>query len=449
MIPVFPSGPLNLNDDGTEINYRKSHPVCVEKQNDDGSLKFRTRLTIGGDRIAYRSIPRLSPREMESLNILLNCMISEHANLSTLDLTDFYLGTDLPHPEYIRIPLRLIPENVIEFYNLKPFVSGNALFCSVHKTHYDLPQAGALSQQRLFQHLQNHGYYPIPSSPSVFRNKTGTIRFTLVVDDFAVVWTNRDCMNHFVHTLTELYQVKVNWMGTKYLGMDITIDRKQQHVTLSMPGYIDKLLRKACCPDGIKSANTPAYYTPPNYSQHPGAHKATVDASPPASESDKKQLQSVIGTLLYYSRAVDPSICTALHELGSIQSKPTQNDMIKMNRLLGYVSKHRNIAIRYYASNMVLQLLSDASFLCRPMARSVFGAFCYLGEPGKMNGPIACASKMITSVLASMAEAELCGGFKIAQDAVWYRRILHDLGYPQSSTPYLVANGQYRSHRLR
>ncbi len=28
------------------------NPVCVEKVNDDGSMKSRTRLTIGGDRIS-------------------------------------------------------------------------------------------------------------------------------------------------------------------------------------------------------------------------------------------------------------------------------------------------------------------------------------------------------------------------------------------------------------
>ncbi len=92
-------------------------------------------------------------------------------------------------------------------------------------------------------------------------------------------------MDHFIHTLTDLYQVKVNWQGTKYLGMDIDIDRKQRHVTLSMSGYIDKLLRKVR-PDGIKGANTPAHYTPPNYA-NPGAHTATVDESPPASELHK------------------------------------------------------------------------------------------------------------------------------------------------------------------
>jgi hypothetical protein len=188
MPPVFPSGPLNLNTDGSEINYKKSHagpnaahwvnadgeeierlfttgtikplrfkdipagnvvtyvnPVCVEKTNDDGSIKFRTRITIGGDRIMYPYETATVTAEMDALKILLNCMISENANFSTVDLTDFYLGTDLPHPEYIRISHRLIPANTIAFYALDEYITDNALLCSVHKTHYGLPQAGALS----------------------------------------------------------------------------------------------------------------------------------------------------------------------------------------------------------------------------------------------------------------------------------------------------------------
>jgi hypothetical protein len=93
-------------------------------------------------------------------------------------------------------------------------------------------------------------------------------------------------MDHFVRTLTRLYQVKVNWLGNKYLGMDIRINRKDRHVTLTMHGYIRKLLQRVR-PNGIKGASTPAQYTPPNYA-NPGAQKATIDASPLASESDKK-----------------------------------------------------------------------------------------------------------------------------------------------------------------
>ena len=232
--------------------------------------------------------------------------------------------------------------------------------------------------------------------------------------------------------MTLLYQVKVNWNGTKYLGMDIRINRAKRHVTLTMAGYIKKLLKRVC-PEGIKGASTPARYTPPNYTK-PGAQKATIDSSPFVSEAQTKLLQSVVGTLLYYSRAVDPSICTAVHQLGSVQTKPTENDMANMHRLLQYVSSHSNNGIRYYASSMILQLMSDASYLCRPKARSVCGGFSYLGPPDAINGPISCGSWMINCVCASVAEAEIAGGFQIAQAATHHRRILGELGYPQPPT---------------
>jgi hypothetical protein len=182
-------------------------------------------------------------------------------------------------------------------------------------------------------------------------------------------------------------------------------------------------------PDLALPPSTP----PPNYA-NPGAQKATVDSSPLATDIQKKLLQSVVGTLLYYSRAVDPSICTAVHELGSIQAKPSLNDMAKMEKLLRYVSRHRNHGIRYYASSMILQLMSDASYLCRPKAKSVVGLFSYLGDETMINGPISCASKMINCVLASVAEAEIAGGFQVAQAAVHTRNILSELGYPQPPT---------------
>ncbi len=192
------------------------------------------------------------------------------------------------------------------------------------------------------------------------------MRFGLVIDDFAVLWTDKAAFQHLLTTLTLLYQIKVNYKGTKYLGMTIAIDQQARHVTLTMPGYINKLLRKAK-PEGIKGANTPAVYNPPNY-KSAGAQLATTDTSPYASPAEQKHLQSVIGTLLYYSRAVDPTMCTAIHELGSIQSAPTQNDMVKLDRLLQYAASHQNNGIRYYASSMVYNILSDASYLCRPRA---------------------------------------------------------------------------------
>jgi hypothetical protein len=260
---------------GNVVTYVK--PVCVEKVNDDGSMKFRTRLTIGGDRISYPFNKSAETADLEAVKILLNIMVSENASWSTMDLSDFYLGTPLPHPEYLRIPVTMIPPIILDTYELQQFVSNGTLYASVHKTHYGLPQAGALSQQRLYAHLRQHGYIKLQHAPSCFRNPTGTVRFCLVIDDFAVVWNDKLAMDHLVSTLQKLYQVKVNWAGNKYLGMDVDIDREERHVTISMPGYIAKLLQSVK-PDGIKGASTPGIYTPPNY-HNPTSQRATVDLS--------------------------------------------------------------------------------------------------------------------------------------------------------------------------
>jgi hypothetical protein len=45
--------------------------------------------------------------DWETSRTSLNCMISENVKWTTIDLTDFYIGTLLPHPEYIRIPISM------------------------------------------------------------------------------------------------------------------------------------------------------------------------------------------------------------------------------------------------------------------------------------------------------------------------------------------------------
>ncbi len=159
--PVYPNRPLNLNEDGTTISYKKSHagpyaqywqqagaeemerlfvsgtlrpiffsgippdksatyvnPVCSEKLRDAGDIKFRTRATIGGDQVDYPFDTTAVTANLESIKILFDAMISDDIQLATIDLEDFYLGTHLPHAEYIRIPMKFIPPKVIAFYKL-------------------------------------------------------------------------------------------------------------------------------------------------------------------------------------------------------------------------------------------------------------------------------------------------------------------------------------------
>ena len=131
---------------------------------------------------------------------------------------------------------------------------------------------------------------------------------------------------------------------------------------------------------------------------------------------------------------------TAVCELGAVQSAPTVRDIQKVERLLQYVSTHQMGATRYYGSNMQLQVQSDASYLCRSKARSVLGGFHYLGYQDRINGPIFCTTKVISCVVASVAEAELGAAFQNAQKAAEFRNTLEELGYPQEATLIMIDN---------
>ncbi len=72
---------------------------------------------------------------------------------------------------------------------------------------------------------------------------------------------------------------------------------------------------------------------------------------------------------------------------------------------------------------MILHVLADASYLSRSHARSVAGAYLFLGnllQPTKLN--------------ASAREAEYAGLFAAGQQAAALRTILEDIGYPQPAT---------------
>jgi hypothetical protein len=92
--------------------------------------------------------------------------------------------------------------------------------------------------------------------------------------------------------------------------------------------------------------------------------------SPLLDDAGKKRIQQIAGSFLYYARAVDPTIVMALSDLSSQQSAPTEKTMKQVNQFLDYMWTHPNAIIRYHASDMILNVHSDASYLSAPKAHS-------------------------------------------------------------------------------
>ena len=82
--------------------------------------KNRTRFVVGGDRINYPGEVATPTAEMLVAKILFNSVIStKEARFMTMDISNFYLMNPLARPEYIRVKLSDLPDEIINEYKLK------------------------------------------------------------------------------------------------------------------------------------------------------------------------------------------------------------------------------------------------------------------------------------------------------------------------------------------
>jgi hypothetical protein len=108
------------------------------------------------------------------------------------------------------------------------------------------------------------------------------------------------------------------------------------------------------------------------------------------------------------------------------------------------MATHPDTTIRFYESDMILHIHSEASYLSVSKARSRLGGFFYLGynQPNedKLNGSILNIGSVIKNVVASASESEVGACFQNAQTAAPLRITLMELGHNQSSIPLRTDN---------
>ncbi len=66
------------------------------------------------------------------------------------------------------------------------------------------------------------------------------------------------------------------------------------------------------------------------------------DTSQRLTPSEKKYIQEVIGTFLYYGHAVDSTMLTALLAIAPAQAEPTEETMTCCKQFLDYAAMHQD-----------------------------------------------------------------------------------------------------------
>jgi hypothetical protein len=414
---------------------------------------YRIRFTAGGDKIIYLGKVSTPTADLPTVKLHLNSVLSTPgAKYMSIDIKNFYLDTPMTQYEYMWIPVKHIPADIMAQYKLTSLIHNKMVMVEIRKGMYGLPQAGILANDRLQAHLKLHGY-TTTDTPGLFRHATRPISFTLVVDDFGVKYVGEEHAQHLIDTLQSLYSITTDWTGSLYCGLTLKWDYLARTVDLSMPGYVATALLKFMHPTPARPQHSPHAWNPPNY----GAtiqYAADSDNSPPLDSTELTRLQTIVGTFLYYARAVDNTMLVALGTLASQQNNGTAATTIAITQLLNYAASHPDATLRYHASGMILHVHSDASYLSEKNARSRAGGHFFLSSPladpltapapdsppPPLNGAVHVHSSILVPVLSSATEAELAALFHNGKEAAMLRTILAHMGHPQPATPIQTDN---------
>jgi hypothetical protein len=145
-----------------------------------------------------------------------------------------------------------------------------------------------------------------------------------------------------------------------------------------VPGYVSKVLSKFQHDAPKHPQHTPSRYVTPVYGAK--TQYATKDETPPLTAQQCLTIQKVTESVLYYARAVDPTVLMPLNDIATEQTKATEKTLAAKNQMLDYLATHPDATIRYHASDMILYLHSDASDLSVFNARSRIGGLFFLGN---------------------------------------------------------------------
>ena len=81
---------------------------------------------------------------------------------------------------------------------------------------------------------------------------------------------------------------------------------------------------------------------------------------------------------MYYARAIDCTMLPALTQIAASQANHTEKTRKAIKRLSDYAHTYSQTSVRFYQSDMILTVDSDAAYLVLPKARSRYTGYIRL-----------------------------------------------------------------------
>lgn len=337
----------------------------------------------------------------ESVRTICALAVQHNFFLHQMDVNAAFLNGKLEEEIYVKQP---------EGYEVK---GKEDYVCKLNKSLYGLKQSPRCWNAELKEFFFQIGFRQLASDQCLFTTSEGEkVILAVYVDDIILAAKSLKKLNEIKLLISKKYEVKDLGELKNFLGVKVTQDEKK--IFLSQEFYIDGILDKFSMKD-CKPVDNPCT---------PGEKliRSTEDDEP----FDKKIYQSAVGSLLYLSIKTRPDISYAVSTVAKFSDNPNQQHWKSVKRIFRYLKGTISYGLKYEGEKSgVLTGFSDADYAGDLDDRKSVSGYNF-----KLSGAsISWRSKKQTSVSLSTAEAEYTALALAAQDAVWLRQLLEELGY--------------------
>lgn len=376
----------------------------------------------------------------ETLRVVLAVIALRGLHTKHMDVNLAYLNAKLDETIYMRYP---------------DGFESNGLSCLLLRSLYGLRQSAANWYKTLSKFLISRGFKSSSADPCLYvrhEQGGGIIIVFVYVDDILLAASTHSLLQVIKEAISTKWSTSDLGELSHYLSLKILHDRTKGLVQIGQKAYVDKFQEPS-------SGVSPKPLTP----MHPDEIFTKSDEQ--IERSQRKDYQSLTGSLMYASTVSRPDLALSLGILTKFNQNPDESHILAAQRATQYAKRTSSTTIVYGRARhegntgakdgMGLWGCVDASFGSDPdTLRSRTGWVFFLA-----GAPISWSSKQQTCVTKSSAEAEYYALSDAGSQALWLQRLLLDLRVHMASEPVhlycdsqsaiSMTNGQKYSRRSR
>lgn len=380
-----------------------------------------------------------------SLRALMAVAVQQNDEVKDSDVITAFLGTPLPPDVDIYVSMsRELSELYCQQFGSSGTQAGTSTPNSttgqpgsdtrIHrllKALPGLPQSGCLFKQRVDDAMIKFGMRMLKTDASIFRYRDSRLYLIAWVDDLFIFYPKEmeTVANSLWSHLKESFDLPLWKDTTECLGMEITRNREERTLAISMQGHLMGIL-KAGNMENCNPVSTPV---------DPGFIFTAKDSPQTDEEKDKvKNMQvlyrRIVGKIGYVASWGRPDLAFVRSKLGKFVKNPGERHMSALKRVLRYIRGTVDQAIVYRAGNndtFFVEGYFDASLADDYDSRRTTVGYVFM----LCGAPISWESKLNPTLATSTNHAEYICGARAAKEAFFIKMLLTELGYHELVTP--------------